>query len=323
MQRILSGMQPSGRLHVGNYLGALKNFFDLQNSGDFECFFFIADYHSLSEPPYEREDKQAQIVDLMKSYLAAGLDPKKSTLFVQSQIPAHTELSWIFNSLTPMGELSRMTQFKDKSEDGEANAALFTYPVLQAADILIYKADTVPTGDDQDQHIELTRVIARKFNSRYGELFPEPKPQHTDIPRVMSLDDPSKKMSKSKGAGCLFIDDEPEQIQEKLSKAVTDSGSEVKYDMENKAGISNLLRIASAFSSKEITEIEKEFSGKSYAEFKSYVATMVADYFAEYRERKAKLSDLKAMKLFAKGSIKAEKIANSTLKEVKSKIGLI
>jgi tryptophanyl-tRNA synthetase len=255
--------------------------------------------------------------------LAAGLDLKKSTLFVQSQIPAHTELSWILNSVTPVGELSRMTQYKDKSESGDANAALFTYPVLQAADILLYKPRLVPVGDDQDQHLELTRVIARKFNARYGEIFPEPQPKHTELPRVMSLDDPSKKMSKSKGAGCLFIDDEPEQIKEKLSKAVTDSGAEVKYDMENKAGISNLLRIASALSSKEIAEIEKDFAGKSYAEFKSYVAKTVADYFADYRGKKAKLSDGKTMKVFAKGSAKAARIANSTLKEVKERLGLV
>ncbi|MDP3881150.1 MAG: tryptophan--tRNA ligase [bacterium] len=322
-ERILSGLQPSGRLHVGNYLGALKNFVELQNSGEYDCFFFIADYHSISEPPYESEQKRKDILDLMKSYLAAGLDPKKSTLFVQSQIPAHTELSWIFNSVTPMGELSRMTQFKDKSEDGEANAALFTYPVLQAADILIYKPAFVPTGEDQDQHIELSRVIARKFNSRYGEVFPEPQSKHTDIPRVISLNDPSKKMSKSKPNGCLFIDDGPEEIAKKLSSAVTDSGSEIKYDAVHKPGISNLLRLASALSSKEIAVLEQEFAGKNYGEFKSYAAKTVADYFAAYRERKTKLSDAKAEKIFTKGSMKAAKIADATLLEVKDRIGLI
>ncbi|MBI2604423.1 MAG: tryptophan--tRNA ligase, partial [Candidatus Harrisonbacteria bacterium] len=266
---LISGIQPSGKLHLGNYLGALKNFVALQKSGNYQCLFFIADLHSLTET-YDPEMKPGQILDLAASYLALGLDPKKSTLFVQSQVPQTTELAWILGTLTPFGELRRMTQFKDKAESQEenVNVGLFTYPVLMAADMLLYDAAFVPVGEDQLQHLELTRTLARKFNSRFGETFVEPKPLMTSVPRLMSLADPMKKMSKSQPDGCLFLDDAPEVIEAKLKRAVTDSGSVVKYDEKEKPGISNLLRIMSALSGKQIPELEKAFAGENYSEFK-------------------------------------------------------
>jgi tryptophanyl-tRNA synthetase len=321
---VLSGIQPSGRLHIGNYLGALKNFVDLQNSGTYNCYFMIADLHSLTEE-YEVAQKSEQIIDLAASYLAAGLDPKKSTLFMQSHVPGHTQLAWILSTLTPMGELSRMTQYKDKSGRMEANAGLFTYPVLQAVDILMYNPVFVPVGDDQDQHLELTRTLARKFNSRFGQTFFEPKALHTSIPRLMSLDNPAKKMSKSQPAGCLFIDDDPETIKKKIMGAVTDSGSEIKYDEAAKPGISNLLLIMSALSGSPIPELERVFAGKQYGAFKAEVAGVVAAYFTPIREKKSALLKKPAsiLKVFAAGAKKANAVAETKVADVYKKVGLI
>ena len=287
--RLLSGIQPSGKLHLGNYLGALKNFVDLQNSGKYECYFFIADLHSLTEE-FDPKEKSKQILELMADFLAAGLDPKKSVIFQQSQIPAHSELSFILNTLTPMGELRRMTQFKDKSDDQEnSNVGLFTYPTLMASDIILYDAKFVPTGDDQDQHLELTRTLVRKFNSKFGKVFTEPQGLHTDIPRVMSLGDPLKKMSKSKPETCLFIDDSPEMIESKIKRAVTDSDSVIKFDLEKKPAVSNLLKIYSSLNSQAVKQIEHSFAGKSYSDFKSSLADLVVNHFANYRKKKKKL----------------------------------
>ncbi len=229
-QTIFSAIQPSGELHIGNYLGALKNFVELQDK--YNCFFFIADYHSITEN-YDPKEKPKQIFDLALDFLAAGLDPEKCTLAVQSQIPEHTELAWIFNTVTPISELQRMTQFKDKSQNQEKNInmGLFDYPVLQAADILMYKTDAVPVGQDQLQHIELTRKIARFFNNKFGKTFPEPKDMITETPKIMSLTDPTKKMSKSHGAkSYLGINDEPEVIKKKLRKAVSASNLKELFD---------------------------------------------------------------------------------------------
>jgi tryptophanyl-tRNA synthetase len=321
---ILSGIQPSGRLHIGNYLGALKNFVDLQNSGQYDCFFMIADLHSLTET-YAVADKKTQLLDLASTYLASGLDPKKSVQFFQSHISAHTELAWILNTITPMGELERMTQYKDKSGRMETNAGLFTYPALMASDILLYSTTLVPVGDDQDQHLELTRTLARKFNGKFGQTFPEPKALHTETPRIMSLDNPEKKMSKSQPSGCLFLDDEPEVIHKKVMSAVTDSGSEVKLDETNKPGVSNLLRIMKAVTGKSIEQLEAEFAGKQYGAFKSAVADTLIAYLAPIRERKAELlkSPKKVLKAFAKGEKRARKVAEQKLAEVYEKVGLI
>ena len=231
-QTIFSAIQPSGELHIGNYLGALKNFVELQDK--YNCFFFIADYHSITGD-YDPKEKSKQILELALDFLAAGFDPKKCTIAVQSQIPEHTELAWIFNTITPISELQRMTQFKDKSQNQEKNInmGLFDYPVLQAADILMYKADAVPVGEDQIQHIELTRKIARFFNNKFGETFPEPKDIITETPKIMSLTDPTKKMSKSHGPkSYIGINDEPEVIQKKIRKAVTASDIEKLIEAE-------------------------------------------------------------------------------------------
>jgi tryptophanyl-tRNA synthetase len=323
-QSVLSGIQPTGALHIGNYLGALKNFVDLQNSGEYAPFFFVADLHSLTEN-FDPQKKAAQVLDIAASFLAAGLDPELSTLFIQSRIPAHPELAWILNTITPIGELSRMTQYKDKAERVDTTAGLFTYPTLMAADIILYDATFVPTGDDQDQHLELTRTIARKFNTKFGQTFIEPKNLHTALPRVMSLTNPEKKMSKSEPSGCLFIDDEPEVIKKKIMSAVTDSGSEVKYEPGGKAGISNLLEITATLTEKEIPELEAMFKGKQYGEFKAYVAQVVSEYFAPIREKKAKLMKTpeKVLEIFEAGSEKANKIASKKLREVYEKVGLL
>lgn len=320
---VLSGIQPTGTLHIGNYLGALKNFVDLQNSGEYRTFFFIADLHSLTEK-FDPATKPSQVLDIAASFLAAGLDPKLSTLFIQSQVPAHSELAWILSTITPMGELSRMTQYKDKAERVDTTAGLFTYPTLMAADIILYDATEVPTGDDQDQHLELTRTLARKFNARFGKTFIEPKNLHTTLPRVMSLENPSKKMSKSEPGGCLFIDDAPEAITKKIMSAVTDSGTEVKHAAD-KPGISNLLEIASACSEKTIPELEAVFKGKNYGDFKKYVSVIVSEYLTPMRERKTKLlkSPEKVLKIFADGSTKANKIAEKKMAEVKQRVGLV
>lgn len=324
-QVLISGIQPSGRLHVGNYLGALKNFVALQNSGKYECYFFIADLHALTENP-DPKDLRKNTLNLAADFLAAGIVAKKATIFLQSQVPAHTELSWIFSTFAPPGDMYRMTQFKDKSkhQPQNVNLGLLFYPALMAADILLYNAASVPVGDDQLQHLELTRTLARKFNSRFGKTFVEPKPILTTTPRVMSLDDPTKKMSKSRPEGCLFIDDSPEEIRKKIMKAVTDSGSEIKYDPEKKPGLSNLLSIYSALSGKRTEESERYFSGKSYAEFKTELANLISDYFADFREKKQKLmaNSKELIEILKIGSEKARAVAEKKLAEVKEKIGI-
>lgn len=375
---LVSGIQPTGKLHIGNYLGSLKNFVELQNSGKYQCYFFIADLHSLTED-FDPKEKSKQILNVALDYLAAGLNPEKSTIFVQSEIPAHSELAIILNNFTPFGELERMTQFKDKAsisqvltkleEDfknrkegftfnmllkefeappmsldeksrllemflttmghalanrSSANAGLFDYPVLMASDILLYDAAVVPVGDDQVQHLELTRTLARKFNSRFGKTFIEPKPLLTKASRIMSLDDPGKKMSKSSPAGCLFIDDEPETIKDKLKRAVTDSGREVKYDETNKPAVSNLILIYSALSGLSIKEVEKKFEGKGYGDFKNELAEVVVKSLAPFQKKKKELAKKPAAvkKILASGNKKAGAIARKKIEEIKGKIGL-
>ena len=316
---ILSGIQPSGKLHIGNYLGALKNFVKLQN--EHECYFFIADYHSITQD-YNVKTKQQQILELGKDFLAAGLDPKKCTIFVQSQIQEHTELAWIFNCVTPISHLDRMTQYKDKSDEQEQNinVGLFDYPVLQAADILMYKVTAVPVGGDQDQHIELTRQISRFFNNRFGKTFPEPKALHTNIPRVMSLLNPRKKMSKSLGDNhCIYIDDSPEVIKKKISKAVTDSGE------GQSLGAQNLLELVEIFSDKKIFDRFMEESSMKelkYSELKRVLAQDIADYFSDFRKTRAKISDKEIKKVLGQGNDKAKKVAQKTMEEVRNKIGI-
>jgi tryptophanyl-tRNA synthetase len=321
---LISGIQPTGRLHVGNYLGALKNFVELQNSSKYNCYFFIADYHSLTEE-FNPKKKSEEIFNLVVDYLAAGIDSKKSKIFVQSQITGHADLAWILSTITPFGELRRMTQFKEKGEAQKenVNVGLFTYPVLMAADILLYDAAFVPVGEDQLQHLEFTRMLARKFNQKFSKTFIEPKAILTPASRIMSLDDPIKKMSKSRPEGCLFIDDKPEDIGRKIKHAVTDSGREIKYDLKNKPGISNMLLIYSGFSGNSIKDLERKFAKSSYVEFKNKLAKLVIDYFKLFNHKKSKLlKDEKRIKEIVKaGNAAAKKITSNKLKEIKKKIG--
>src|SRR3989338_8478612 len=264
--RILSGIQPTGSIHIGAYLGAISQWKELQTMG--ECIFFIADLHALTVPRDPKTFAQ-KTLETAAELLASGIDPEKCVIFAQSQVKEHTELAWILNTITPVGELERMTQYKDKSKQFKANinAGLLSYPVLQAADILLYQADSVPVGKDQTQHLELTKTIARKFNQKYGDTFKVPEAITLDIgAKIMSLNDPKKKMSKSMPETCLFLFDEPEVIRKKIMTAVTDTGKNIKYDPNKKPGVSNLLVIYSSFSGKSIKELEKKFKAKGYAD---------------------------------------------------------
>ncbi len=326
MDTLVSGIQPTGRLHIGNYLGALRNLVDLQDSGEHACYYFIADLHSLTEP-FDPKEKHRQVLELAADLLAAGVDPERAVVFPQSLVPAHSELAWILNTITPMGELERMTQFKDKSarQAEHINAGLFDYPVLMAADILLYEPKFVPVGDDQLQHLELTRTLARRFNAKYGKTFVEPKALLTKTSRVMSLKDPSKKMSKSVPDGCLFIDDEPETIMRKIARAVTDSDATLVYDPERKPGLANLLEIYGALTHLAPKAVAGEFAGTSYATFKEKLAVLASRHFAAFRTRKKELlADPESLrKILAAGAEKAGTIAQKKIDEVKRQVGLI
>ncbi len=326
MNNLVSGIQPSGRLHIGNWLGALKNFVDLQNSGEYTCRFFVADLHSLTED-FDSKEKKAQTLDVLANFIAAGIDPKRSLVFVQSHVPAHSELAWILDTIAPFGELSRMTQFKDKSgrQEENINLGLFAYPVLMAADILLYDAVRVPVGEDQVQHIELARTLARKFNAKFGETFTEPQALMTTEARIMSLADPLRKMSKSEPAGCLFLDDSPEEIKIKVMAAVTDSGSDISYNPEAKPGISNLLAILSGVTGESVTALAEANKDERYSSFKMTVAKAVTKKFAVFRKKKEKLlaSPDKLMKIALRGAKVANLVANTKLKIVHEKMGLL
>ena len=322
---ILSGIKPSGPLHVGNYLGALKQFVAMQKT--YQCIFFVADLHSLTEP-YEPKEKTAQILNLTASFLAAGLDPKKSVIFLQSLIPEHAELAWIFSAITPVPELERMTQYKDmtKRKGFTVNTGLLTYPILMAVDILIYKSKIVPVGDDQDQHLELTRTIARNFNRRFGLTFPEPKPLHTAVPRLMSLSDPSRKMSKSEPSGCLFLNDSPAIIEQKIKRAVTDTGP-AKNGGEMSEGVKNLFCLLKEFSDSQVVEkFEADHNAGTirYSDLKEIVARNVIRGLASFQKKYSVLirQPKKLMSVLRAGSKKSRVTAAKTLSEVKQKIGL-
>ncbi len=321
----ISGIKPSGQLHVGNYLGALKYFVDLQNSGEYDCYCFIADLHAITEPQDPR-DLTHSIFDVAASYIAVGLDPEKITFFLQSLVPAHSELAWILNTIAPMGELERMTQYKDKStrQKENVNVGLFDYPVLMAADILLYDPQTIPVGDDQLQHLELTRTLARKFNARFGKTFVEPKGLLTKTPRVMSLKDPAKKMSKSQPEGCLFLDDSPEETKANIARAVTDSDAKIEYDPERKPGLSNLIEIYASLTHMEPHLIAKEFSGEPYSALKKRLTEVVTGYFAEFREKKKILlaKPTALVTILKDGSFAASKVADKKMAEVRKKVGL-
>lgn len=321
-----SGVQPSGNLHIGNYLGAIKQFVALQH--DYQTFFCVVDLHAITElqKPAELPNRTLEIAAI---YLASGLDPQKNTIFVQSHVPAHTELGWILGTFAPLGELERMTQFKEKSGKHEnVLAGLFNYPILMAADILLYKSAAVPVGEDQAQHLELTRTLARKFNTRFGETFPEPKTLlQQQGARIMGLDDPSKKMSKSASSPHNYIAllDAPEEIRRKIKIAVTDSGTEIAYNPPKKPAISNLLSIMSHFSDTPIASLEEKYRGKTYSEFKSDLAEIVVEKLSPIRARCLKLLENKTelIAILKDGAARARETAEKTLAEVKQKIGLL
>ena len=323
---IFSGIQPTGVFTLGNYIGAVRNWGRMQD--EFECAYFIADLHSLTV--YQEPAKlRKQTWDAFALLLACGIDPQKSLLFIQSQVNTHAQLCWIMSNVTQYGELGRMTQFKDKSvrHPENINAGLFTYPVLMACDILLYQADMVPVGADQKQHLEFTRDIAARFNSRYGETFKIPEPYIPEAgARVMSLQDPTKKMSKSDENANAFISilDERSVIMNKFKRAVTDSETEIVY-REGKDGINNLITIYSVLTGKSIAEVEREFEGKGYGEFKPAVGEVVADALAPIRENFAKYSKDKAEleRLAAVGAERAYGISIRTLKKAMRKVGLV
>jgi len=324
--RILSGIQPTGQLHIGNYLGATRNWTELQLNHD--CFFMIADLHALTASQDPKEFAGTTLAKFVE-LLAVGLNPEKCVIFVQSQIKEHTELAWILSTLTPLGELERMTQFKDKAKkyDTNINAGLLTYPTLMAADILVYKAQGVPVGKDQTQHLELTRTLAKKFNSLYGKVFPEPETLLVkEGAKIMSLLDPQKKMSKSDTPeSSIGIFEEAQSIQKKIQKAVTDAGKEIKYDPVKKPGISNLLTIYSLFSDESLSQAEKRFKGKEYSVFKKALADLLVKKLTPLRKKK---EDLNSRELYVKeilhhGEERAQSIAKATMEEVRDKVGLL
>lgn len=320
---IVSGIQPTGNLHIGNYLGAVKNWVELQNSGKYEMYIFIADLHALTGK-MTADELRAQINKTCAELLAAGIDPKKTTFFIQSHIPEHTELAWIFNCVTPINELERMTQYKDKvAQFKQATAGLFTYPILQAADILLYHGNLVPVGQDQIQHVELTRDTGRWFNNKYGEFFPETKHLLTPTPKIMSLLEPNKKMSKSLGQDHVIeLADEPETIENKIKKSVTaTAGGEMA------PGVANLLALLKEFGDKKtydkFVQTEKDKTIR-YGDLKKELSTAIAEKFAGFRTERAKLlKDTKKLeKIMSAGAAKAKKVAEKTMIEIRKITGL-
>ena len=328
MARILSAIQPSGTLTIGNYLGALKNFVKLQD--EHECLFFIVDQHAITVPQ-DRLELRKKIKELTALYLACGLDPEKATIFVQSEVPGHTQLAWMLTCNTSMGELERMTQFKDKSQKQAAKGqgigvGLFMYPVLMAADILLYDVDFVPVGDDQKQHLELTRDLAERFNNRFGETFkiPEPLIAKTGA-RIMSLQEPTKKMSKSDDNPRNFIlmTDEANVIRKKIKSAVTDSDGIIAFDRENKPGLSNLLEIYSVITGESIDSIVARYEGCGYGQFKSDLAEVVVAELEPIQNRMKELLNSPIIdEVLDRGAEQANKLAFKKVKKVEHKMGL-
>lgn len=329
MKTLVSGIQPSGRLTLGNYLGAIKNFVALQDEGEFEEFFvFIADLHAITVPKDPTMLRQS-IKKLAALYLACGLNPEKITLFIQSEVHEHAEIGYLLQTITYIGELERMTQYKDKKakQVEGVSSALLTYPVLMAGDILLYNANGVPVGQDQKQHLELTRTLAERFNSKYSETFNIPDALIVkEGAKIMSLQDPSKKMSKSDPLekASIYLDDSEAVIRKKIASAVTDSDGIIKYDEVNKPGISNLLNILSCCTNKSISDLETEFEGVGYGEFKKAVADAIITLLMPIQEKYEKiLSDKDYLnKVLDDGAQKASYFARKTLSKVKRKIGV-
>jgi tryptophanyl-tRNA synthetase len=325
MKRVLSGIQPSGQLTIGNYIGAMRNYVKLQH--DHQCFFMVVDLHAITVPQ-QPEALREQSEAIAALYLAAGIDPAKAAIFMQSHVPAHAELGWLLTTMTYMGELERMTQFKDKSTGKESvGAGLFTYPSLMAADILLYQADLVPVGDDQKQHLELTRDLAARFNQRFGDYMTVPKPYMPEVgARIMSLDDATKKMSKSNANANSYIAmlDEPDVILKKMSRAVTDSGREVKYDPQHKPEISNLLSIYTQFADMSIVQIEQKYEGLGYGPFKKDLAELMVSVLEPIQQKYKEIRKSGIVyDVLKQGAAQASQIANETLREVKKRMGFI
>ncbi len=322
-KRIFSGAQPTGELHIGNYLGALRNWVALQDQ--YECFYCIVNLHAITMPQDPQALKQ-KTLDLAKIYLAAGVDPDKSKIFIQSDVPEHAELAWTLNCIARMGELERMTQFKDKGRGNaeRASVGLFTYPVLMASDILLYQTDLVPVGKDQKQHLELARDLAERFNRDFGETFVVPEPYIPPVgASIMSLKDPEKKMSKSDEDinGSILLLDEPDTIVRKIKKAVTDSGTEITFN-ENRPAINNLLTIYHLLTGKTVEECEANFAGKGYGDFKSELSEAVVEFLRPFQKRVNDFDDGQLKQILANGAEYARVIAGDTLDHVYSNMGI-
>jgi len=354
MKRIFSGIQPSGNLHLGNYLGAIKNWVKLQD--EYDSIFCVVDLHAITVPQ-DPEELKKKTIEVAKVYLAAGIDPKKSAIFIQSHVPEHAELAWILNTITRNSDLTKMTQFKDKTSFNfehlefpknykdykspeellsasfqvykerfnSVSVGLYDYPVLMAADILLYDTQVVPVGEDQLQHIEITRTLANRFNKKFSETFVIPEPFITkEGMRIMGLDDPSKKMSKSAESEYNYIalTDSEEDVRRKIKKAVTDSGSEIKYEY-SKPALKNLINIYSLLSDKKPEEIEKMYAGKGYAKFKEGLADVIVNFLKPFQEKYAALTDEEVLKILREGAEKVRPLAKKKLDEVKKKIGFV
>lgn len=323
MKRVFSGVQPSGVLTLGNYLGAIKNFVRVQHQ--YQCMFCVVDLHALTVPQDPQVLRQ-QVKHVAAMFMAAGIDPEVSTIFVQSRVPAHSQLAWLLQCVAGFGELGRMTQFKEKSQGKESfSAGLFTYPTLMAADILLYDTHFVPVGDDQKQHLELSRDLAGRFNSRFGEIFVIPEPMIGEVgARIMSLDDPTSKMSKSNPNPASFIalTDSPDEITKKLKRAVTDLGREIRFDKEEKPGVSNLLSILSLCTGNSIKILEQELEGKGYGDLKKLTAEAVVAELEPVQRRYQEILAGDFSQLLQKGAEKANAYANNTLAKVNQAMGL-
>lgn len=324
-KRLFSGIQPSGNLHLGNYLGAIKQWVELQN--DYEAILCVVDLHAITvaQDPAELRRKT---IEIAKIYLASGIDPQKATLFIQSHVSAHTELGWILNTIARMAELERMTQYKDKAQKGgaaESGVGLFDYPVLMAADILLYDTNLVPVGKDQMQHIELARTLAERFNKRFGETFVIPDGKLSkEGALIMGLDDPTKKMSKSAPSEYNYIalTDDADTVRRKIKKAVTDSGSEIVYS-DDKPALKNLINIYTLLSGKTSQEIEKMYVGRGYGDFKTDLAEVIVSFLTPFQERLAAISDDEVLAILKAGAEKVKPLAHAKMQKVSEKVGLI
>ncbi len=325
MTKVFSGIRPSGKLHLGNYLGAIQNWVELQNKAD-QAIFAVVDYHGITTP-FDPKKYHEQVMDVVMDYLAAGVDPDKALLIRQSKVPQHTELAWIFNTITPVSWLDRLPTYKEQLAKSSKynNMGLLDYPVLMAADILVYKSNIVPVGEDQMPHIDLANEIAKKFNSMFGQTFEPIKAHLAPGARIMSLQDPKKKMSKTGDEG-ISLSDSPDKIRKKIKKATTDSGKEVLYDEDKKPGIANLMTIYALLAPnvKNLRQIETMYTGKSYGEFKSDLAEIIVNFLKPFQEKRKEFEDNPKMVLdiLERSEKKAQELASVTLNEVKNKMGL-